>query len=130
MDIKNHVIIYELYDNGKRPDDPNAYWKDRTVTDVWEYYRLECCSPGTTDALEEYNFRPFSDMYHYWRGSVQSDKWIAQDEGDPNRDPYNYLMYYVVDKPSKDRQGHDIIEETGYPVKVYKRNNKIFCKYI
>lgn len=42
MDMKNHVIIYELYDNGKRPDDPNAYWKDRTVTDVWKYYRLAC----------------------------------------------------------------------------------------
>lgn len=130
MDIKNHVIIYELYDNGKKPDDPNAYWKDRTVTDVWQYYRLECCSPGTSDALEEYNFRTFSDMYFYWRGSVKTDKWLAQDEGDPGRDPYNYLMYYVVDEPAKDHRGRDIIEERIYPVKVYKRNNKIFCKYI
>lgn len=69
-------------------------------------------------------------MYFYWRGSVQMDKMIAQDEGDPNRDPYNYLMHYVVDEPSKDRQGRDIIVEHEYPVKVYRRHNKIFCKYI
>ena len=129
MRMENHVTIYELYE-GQKIDNPNAYWKDRVVTDLWKYFRLECCSPDTSDALEEYNFRTYKEMYYYWRSSVQCDKWDAIADGDRDRDPYNYLMYYVVEKPEKDHLGRDVVCEYTYPVKVYKRNNKIFCKYI
>jgi hypothetical protein len=131
MEMKNPVRFTKCSDPTRTMDDPRAVWTTEMADDVWKYFRLDCCSPGTADSLDEFYFKDYVQMYYCWRSCVYEDKMSAEDDGDWDRDPYNYLMYYIVDEPQgKDKHGHDVVVQHEYPVKVYKRHGKIFCKYL